>query len=135
MMEKEGGHTITRGTAVRVSIGTDPIMLSFINPDREGLYLEADSGNAGTIFVNFDDPKITSTGDSAGIPLTAGQSMWDRPPGTNQGSVWAIASQADQTLIFQETQTQWYSQESLKDLKEKIMMRGHIRRIAPWIMR
>lgn len=90
-----------KGMAIRVTVGTDNILLLHANPDRKNLYLEADRANTGNIFINWGDAAQANTGDKRGIQLSAGESVFDIDP-CNQDMMWVIASATGQTLIFRE---------------------------------
>lgn len=89
------------GIVITFTIGTSPIRILSANPSRRGLSFIAAQGNAGVVYVNFDDPAISTVGSKQGIPLNAGAQGVEREP-INTGELWAIASAANQILFVNE---------------------------------
>ncbi len=92
------------GQPHRFTVGVTEQRVAHVNDRRASMSLIADPANTGTLYIAYDDPDVTTTGNRQGIPLSAGDIITEEPPAVFTGEVWAIGSAAGQVLIVVDTE-------------------------------
>lgn len=94
---------INRGSFITLQYNdTNPHMVLIHNVNRAGVFIQADSANAGNVALAFDNPALTTTGDQTPILLAKNDQYVEGAQDVNTGDLWIRFSSANDKILLRE---------------------------------